>query len=615
MIDLNRVGVHIGRNGSDALRLGILLPNILSSKGYRLFADIIHHRDQFNPEVPASSIELSDQGNLPGLWSFNGRLADLPQQGHMGQPGRYLYRYRLLRYHQVVVPYFSDPFARTSGSGTMSAFDFPAAPEHIWQDSEFLVPALEDLIMYELMVDDFAHDFDGLVEHLDYLQGLGVNCIELMPVTNIPEPYRWGYMPLSYFAVEERYGGQERLKKMIDACHARGIAVIHDAVYAHMHEEFCYRKVYWEAGEENPMIGPFAEDMFGVGSDFNKDFTYEYFMAVNRYFLEELHLDGFRYDYVPGIYDGPAGKGYARLVYDTYQMSKPMARFANAHRSRLIQAAEYLDKPKAILRETYTTASKRWWPMLKAQNMLRGSGRVPEGFIHDILLIDLSNNPWPSTYTNPENGENFPVAPLQFIESHDKSYLMYILSGEHNPYQGGFDLFNRDRSHWYRLQPFAIALMTAEGVPLLWQGQEFGEIYGKHDDGGSRVLAARPLHWNFFYEPSGRALVQLYRKLGQLRHQVAALRSRSSYYHYEHSDLARGLVAYQRNPNNPNDSSVMVLLNFGSEDGYLSVPFPKSGRWVEHLNGAQEVIDLPPGQTEVTLTAPSNYGKIFVSQS
>lgn len=617
MIDLSQVGARVGGAHADALYLGIPLPNITPDKGYRLFADLIHLRDQFDPEVPALAVELSHQGGPYGLWTFAGRLSRLQAVGSIGQPGRYLYRYRLLRHGELLVPYFADPFATISGAGTNSAFDFPAAAPFPWQDAGFKVPALDDLLIYELMVDDFAHDFDGVAERLDYLQGLGVNCIELMPVTNIPEPYRWGYMPMSHFAIEERYGGAAALMPLVDACHARGIAVIHDAVYAHMHEEFCYRKVYWAAGEDNPMIGPFAEDMFGIGTDFAKPFGYDYFAAVNAYFLDALHLDGFRYDYVPGIYDGPTGQGYARLVYDTYRHSQSIPRFQAGAHSRVIQVAEYLDRPKAVLRETYTTASKRWWPMLRAQAMVgTDDRRVPEAFVHDMLLIDFAD-PWPQTYSNPAGGDSFPVAPLQFVESHDKSRLMYLLSGGHSPYQGGFDLFDRDRSQWYRLQPFAIALLTAQGVPLLWQGQELGEIYGKHDDGGSRVLAARPLHWNYFYEPAGRALVRLYRRLGQLRKRLAALRSRNSYFHFDRSDLDRGLLAYQRTPDNAAEPAVMVLLNFGEYEGELTVPFPRAGQWVEQLNHGPdqpgEALDLAPGRLDAAVRVPPNYGKVFVS--
>ncbi len=607
MIDLSLVGAHVGREHSTSLQLGILLPGISKEKGYSLYADLIHSMDQFTPDIKSFPVELTEKDKGRGLWQFRGNMRELPEAGNLGKPGKHLYRYRLLQHDQVVVPAFSDPYAVLSGIGTNSAFACPQHEKFSWTDNDFTVPDVRDLIVYEMMVDDFADDFKGVLERLTYLESLGVNCIELMPVTNIPEPYRWGYMPMSFFAIEDRYGGKEHLKKLINACHERGIAVIHDAVYAHMHEDFCYRKVYWEAGEDNPMIGPFAGDMFGIGTDFTREFTYDYFMAVNRYFLDELHFDGFRYDYVPGIYDGPAGKGYARLVYDTYQYSKGIPRFQGAKHSRIIQAAEYLDMPKKILQQTYTTASKRWQPMLKAQYMVKDYGTVPEDFVHEMLLMDFSN-PWPSEYCNEQNGEKFPVVPLQFLECHDKSRLMYLISGEHSSYQGGFDLFNRDKRRWYRLQPFAIALMTAEGVPLLWQGQEFGEIYGKHDDGGSRVLAARPLHWNFFYEKNGRTLVNLYRRLGQLRHRYQALRSRQSYYYHEHSRLDKGLVAFLRISESPED--VLVLINFSEHDAHLTVPFA-AGRWQEQLvPDSEEVLAVDKtGEYEVFL--PANYGKIF----
>ena len=187
---------------------------------------------------------------------------------------------------------------------------------------------------------------------------------------------------------------------------------------------------------------------------------------------------------------------------------------------------------------------------------------------------------------------------------------MYLISGEHSSYQAGFDLFNRDKRNWYRLQPFAIALMTAEGVPLLWQGQEFGEIYGKHDDGGSRVLAARPLHWNFFYEKNGRTLVNLYRRLGQLRHRFQALRSRQSYYYHEHSKLDKGLVAFLRTPDSSDNSPVLVLINFSEHDASITVPF-YAGHWQEQLvRDSEEVLAIDQtGEYEVFL--PANYGKIF----
>lgn len=606
MINLNIVGAHLSPSNPAQLNLGIYLPNITRNKGYRLFADIIHVMDQFDPAIPAFGVELVNTNEQEGLWTYTGDLSTANGPGNLGSIGKHLYRYRLARNGQVLVKAFSDPFAKDSGVGTFSAFNYRQTASYNWQDTAFTVPEMNELIIYELMVDDFSNDFAGAIEKIIYLKSLGVNCIELMPVTNIPEPYRWGYMPMSYFAIEERYGGREELKKFIDSCHQNGIAVIHDAVYAHAHPEFCYNKVYWAAREENPMIGPFAEDMFGVGSDFNKTFTYEYFKAVNQYFIEELHFDGFRYDYVPGIYDGPTGNGYARIVYDTYQSTKNISRFQSPTHNKIIQIAEHLGLAKEILEVTYTSGSKRWEPMLKAHEMVQQYGTILEEYVREILLIDFQK-PWPSIFQN--GNDAFPVAPLQFIESHDKSRLMYIQGGPDPKEQAGFDFFNLDRSKWFRMQPFAISLMTCEGIPLLWQGQEFGEVYGKLDQGGSRVLAARPLHWNYFYEESGRTLVNLYRKLGQLRSQHAALRSRQSYYFHQHSNLQNGLVAYLRKSENPADmADLLVVLNFSEQAQVLTLPL-QAGRWTELLIG-NESMELPQ-DGNVEIQVPSNFGKIY----
>ena len=127
----------------------------------------------------------------------------------------------------------------------------------------------------------------------------------------------------------------DAFKRLVDAAHARSIAVIIDAVYAHAHPEFAYNIVYNRAGEDNPMMGRFAEEFFSwAGTDYRKPFTRDYFLAVNRHWLTELHLDGFRYDYVPGIYDGPVGVGYAQLVFETHRLSQDQAlrRFAGAGR-------------------------------------------------------------------------------------------------------------------------------------------------------------------------------------------------------------------------------------------------------------------------------------------
>src|SRR3954469_2964314 len=100
------------------------------------------------------------------------------------------------------------------------------------------------MIVYEMNVREFNRDFEGVIDQLDYLLEFGVNVLELMPITNVKEDVEWGYTPLNFYSPDERLGGPEALKRLVNACHGKGIAVILDAVYAHAHPEFAYNLVY-----------------------------------------------------------------------------------------------------------------------------------------------------------------------------------------------------------------------------------------------------------------------------------------------------------------------------------------------------------------------------------
>lgn len=290
---LDEVGVHVGEEKEDSIRFGIYLPNITPEKGYRLYAKIISSKDRFNPGVPTANAELTYEGGDYGLWKYGGSLGQLYGEREVAA-GTYYYRYSLTKNGANIGSAFGDPFAKFSGTGVLSSFEYPKLDEFQWSDQDYKTPKLYDLIVYELMVAEFNSTFAGVVEYLPYLKGLGINCIELMPCGTIREPFRWGYLPLSYFSIEEKYGGALELKKLVEACHKEGIAVIHDAVYAHASNDFPYNSVYRMTGEPNPMMGRFVEDAFGVGGDFTKKFTQDFYAAVNDYFLNDLHMDGFR---------------------------------------------------------------------------------------------------------------------------------------------------------------------------------------------------------------------------------------------------------------------------------------------------------------------------------
>lgn len=613
MIDLTAVGARLAQNaaGQWTVRLGIYLPGITFDKGYRLRVRLIHEDDQFIRGIEPKDFWLSwRQGSALDLWEATVPLAADPQS-HFGRDGKYLYRYQLQRADgRDVTFWFADPFGRDAGIGTLSAFTINA-PAFAWTDAGFQPPEVDEMVVYELNVREFNRDFAGVVDQLDYLRELGVNVIELMPITNVKEDVEWGYTPLNFYAPDERLGGPAELKRLVDACHARGIAVIADAVYAHAHPEFCYNLVYETSGEPNPMMGFFEGEFFSrPGTDYGKEFTRDFFAELNRYWLEEYHLDGFRYDYVPGMYDGPAGVGYAALVYATYQYSKTLPKFAGpAGRSLIIQCAEHLPDPAGILAQTYSNSA---WQngLLDEARGIAGGGPLTERLAH---RLDPQFTGYPSEYTNPATGDTFPVAPFQYLESHDHPRFINRFAELSLRDLLGEAYGNRDR--FYKVQPFIIALYTGKGIPMLWNGQELGENWGVPNSGIGRNLFERPLHWEYFYDVPGKALVRLHRLLGTLRRNNRALRSRGYFfYFYDQNHLRQGVIAYRREAPASGAlpaESLLVVLNFSDQDAEVWLQFPAAGNWVEQIEGVRPAVAIAANDQWSSVIVPSNYGGIY----
>ena len=622
-IDREKVGVHVYRDGSGhwCATFGIYLPGITSSKGYEVRARIIHERDQFVHKIEPKSFALTPKNDSAlDRWGTTVDLTSV-RDGNFGEEGSYRYWFQLLRHGKIVTSSFCDPFATRSGTGAQSAFvlDSQSLPFG-WSDIGFRVPEVDDLVVYEMHVGEFNGTFDGAAQQIDYLTGLGVNVLELMPFTNIKEDIDWGYTPLGYFAPEDRYGGPEGLKRLVNTCHERGVAVILDAVYAHAHPEFPYNLVYETSGEWNPMMGTFAGEFFSCpGTDYSKEFTRDYFLLVNQYWLDEYHIDGFRYDYVPGMYDGPVGQGYSDLVYRTYRVSQNFGDFrrfeASGYRSRIIQCAEHLPNGPEILSSTYSNTC--WQNGLLDEAAAQANQPVRKSFAHQL---DPELKGYPNVYSNPVTNEKIPVAPFQYLCSHDNPRLINRFGSD--PERDMIGEPYGDRDLFYKTQPYAIAMYTAKGIPMLWEGEEFGENWNVPSFGLGRVLLSRPLHWEYFYDGNGRALVDLYRRLGTLRKGLPALKSRGYFYYYDdYLQRNDGIISFRREAigaNGESTQSVIVMLNFSDHDVDAWVPWPKAGTWVEQID-AQYLHPRPSvsvahdGQW-VPAKIPSNYGGIYLHQ-
>jgi maltooligosyltrehalose trehalohydrolase len=202
MINLAEVGAFptLDASGHFNVQFGVYLPGLRASDGFAVIVRVIHSNDRFTPGIPPRDFPLQWQrGSALDLWSANVSI-DPVAGTNFGNEGSYLYRYQLQwapagqSTKSVVTKWFVDPFARATDIGELSAFTLTKTPAAFaWTDSGYQTPELNDLIVYELHIEQFNDTFDGVIDRLDYLQSLGVNCLELMPVMSHKLDFDWGY--------------------------------------------------------------------------------------------------------------------------------------------------------------------------------------------------------------------------------------------------------------------------------------------------------------------------------------------------------------------------------------------------------------------------------------
>ena len=185
----------------------------------------------------------------------------------------------------------------------------PGKPKYQWSDAtlHFQRPNKNNLVIYELWIYDYTEgrSLKGLMKRLDYIQNLGVNAVELMPICEFDGNYNWGYSPNHYFAPDKAYGTEEMYKTFIDECHKRGMAVILDMVFNHATGLNPMNKLYPYGSDlaNNPWFNVNAPHSDNVYEDWNHGFepAHEMFIRVLKYWLTEYKVDGFRLDLSHGL--------------------------------------------------------------------------------------------------------------------------------------------------------------------------------------------------------------------------------------------------------------------------------------------------------------------------
>jgi malto-oligosyltrehalose trehalohydrolase len=257
--------------------------------GAELVAEGVRFR-LWAPRAAAVALRLEGAGEWPMEREEGGWFSLTTDDAHAGT------RYRYLVDGQAV----ADPASRHQPEDVHGPSEVIDARAYEWRDKAWRGRPWEEIVLYELHTGSFSEsgDFAGIAGHLDHLQELGVTAIELMPIADFPGRRNWGYDGVLLFAPDARYGRPEDLKRLVDAAHARGIAVFLDVVYNHFGPEGNYLHLY-------------APDFFterhhtpwGAAINFAHPEVRRFYVENALYWLEEFHLDGLRFDAVHAILD------------------------------------------------------------------------------------------------------------------------------------------------------------------------------------------------------------------------------------------------------------------------------------------------------------------------
>lgn len=627
LLPLNTLGPQINL-GAMSVTFGLYLPWVRASDGNQVFVKIIHEADQFIQSVPPLEFPLNDTSvdpNYGNYWSGTVALnpAAAPAGSHWGQVGRYVYRFRLQNPNIGSVDWIIDPFAREFGTGKISAFTIGGAP-YVWSANEanWKVPALADLVIYEISLAEFATNIAGAIGRLPYLKDLGINCVEVMPVSDESDATKygyWGYIPVGYFGVDSRLGSGTDFQRFVDTAHQLGIAVVLDSVYGHTGDDFPYNYLYSALKyNDNPFMSGQSGD-YGGKPDFTKQITMDFFYSVNQFWLDAYHVDGLRYDDVPEYWDSsnPGGSRFGTLAYATYQYVKGQvgaggawSRFSNGGTVNLIQIPEQLQDPIGALQNTYANSTWQDGTLGVAGDVAAGRNGALTNF-----GFQLGANNFPVSETM--NGDVIAKAPLQYIENHDHqrficNFGLISADGAWQDLDALIQTGNRP-ANWYRVQPYLIALLASKGIPLICQGEEFMEDYWIPSNlVEGRVQLLRPTRWDYFYDTYGMSTIGLMRRLLKIRNTRVEFRSGTHYFYNEPDRYQnQGLLLFSRYTPAPGTFS-LVALNFTGSAQTAPFWFPIAGNYTEQIWGSPaDQINGVTTTAPVQLTIPSNCGRIW----
>ena len=480
------------------------------------------------------------------------------------------------------------------GIGIVSVFK-TVEDTYTWQVPNFEAPDLGNMVIYEMLLRDFttSGDLNGAMQKLDYLQSLGVNAIELMPVQEFDGNDSWGYNPAFFFAMDKAYGTDRMYKEFIDACHQRGMAVILDVVYNHATGAHPFAKLYWDSSNNktasrNPWFNVDAPHPYSVFHDFNHEspLVREFVKRNLTFLLEEYNIDGFRFDLTKGF----------------TQKSSSESTASNYDASRIAILKDYNATIKAVKPETYVILEH--FCDNREETELSNDGMMVWRNMNHAFKQSAMGKSASSDFSGLYYGTARPVNSLvSYMESHDEERAAYMQTKE------GIGVLRTDlNARMSQLATNAAFFFTVPGPKMIWQ---FGELgYDISIDQNGRT-GKKPVLWEYLEKPERKQLHDTYTQLIALRNNhpdmftstaTMDLKVSTSYWN-------NGRFLTLTDPDN--NKHLVVVGNFTNDNKSFETTFPRAGQWYNYMNRSDTTISA----SKVNIDVPANSFKIYTSFS
>jgi 1,4-alpha-glucan branching enzyme len=467
----------------------------------------------------------------------------------------------------------NDPYARevTNSVGNSVVVD----ETFDWGDDSFVMPPLNEIVLYELHIGTFHNDdhegpgtFDSAIKRLSHLKQLGFNCLEIMPVAEFAGDFSWGYNPAHIFAVETAYGGPAAFKRFVKACHDHGLGVILDVVYNHFgpSDLDLWQFDGWSENEKGGIYfyndhrskTPWGDTRPDYGRPEVRRFLRDNVMM----WLEDYRVDGLRYDatvYIRTI-DGLGGD----VLEDGWKLFQGLNSEVRQRFPGKILIAEDLQDDAAL-----TAPPEQGGAGFHAQWCSR--------FVHPVReVIKVSDDDHRSmTAVASAIAHDFNGDPFQrviYSESHDE-----VANGKQRVVS---EVKPDDPTDWHARKRSTLAagiVFTTPGVPMIFQGQEFLKA-GHFED-------TVPLDWDL--KDEFPTVVRFYRDLVAWRtNRFGNSKGLTAWgCRITRVDEEKNVLAYHRYEHGGAGDDVMVVANFSHHAQVnFRIGLPCGGTWHERLN-------------------------------